>query len=77
MQANENREKMIEVDLQRKLIEMQKHTDEKLDGKVTGKINKTVPGSVMAILSSELNSNAFKKNKKQKVFEEFFFSAYQ
>ena len=34
--------------------------------RVTGKIDKTVPRTVMAILSSELTSSAFKKNKKQK-----------
>ena len=45
---------------------MQKSTDEQLDERVTGKIDKTVPRTVMAILSSELTSSAFKKNKKQK-----------
>ena len=34
---NENREKMKETDLQRKLIEMQKSTDEQLDDRVAGK----------------------------------------
>ena len=63
---NENREKMREADLQKKLIDMQKSTDEQLDEKVTGKIDTTVPRTVMAILSSELTSSAFKKNKKQK-----------
>ena len=34
--------------------------------KLLEKIDKTVPGTVMAILSTELTSSAFKKNKKQK-----------
>ena len=63
---HENREKMKETDLQNKLTEMQKSTDEQLDDKVAGKIDKTVPRTVMAILSTELTSGAFKKNKKQK-----------
>ena len=37
-----------------------------MDDRVAGKIDKTVPGTVMAILSTELTSSAFKKNKKQK-----------
>ena len=45
---------------------MQKSTDAQLDERVAGKIDKTVPGTVMAILSTELTSSAFKKNKKQK-----------
>ena len=47
---NENREKMKETDLQKKLIGMQKSTDEQLDDRVAGKIDKTVPRTVMAIL---------------------------
>ena len=57
---------MKEADLQKKLIEMQKSTDAQLDERVAGKIDKTVPGTVMAILSTELTPSAFKKNKKQK-----------
>ena len=64
---NENREKMRGQELQRKLIEMQTSTGEQLDEKVAGKIDKTVLGTVMAILSSELNSKAFKKTR-NKIF---------
>ena len=56
---NENREKMKEADLQKKLREMQKSTDAQLDERVAGKIDKTVPGTVMAILSTELTPGAF------------------
>ena len=45
---------------------MQQSTDAQLDDRVAGKNDKTVPGTVMAILSTELTSSAFKKNKKQK-----------
>ena len=37
-----------------------------MDDRVAGKIDKTVPRTVMAILSTELSPGAFKKNKKQK-----------
>ena len=67
---------MKEADLQKKLMDMQKSIDEQLDEKVTGKIDTTVPRTVMAILSSELTSSAFKKNKKQKVFKAFFDVSY-
>ena len=46
---------------------MTKPTDEQLDEKVVGKFDKTVSGTIMAILSIELNSKAFKKIKKQKI----------
>ena len=51
---DENREKMKEIDLQKKLAVMQQSTDAQLDDKVSGKIDKTVLGTVMEILSSEL-----------------------
>ena len=59
---------MRELELQRKLVGMQKSTESQLEEKVTGKIEKAVPRTVKSILSAELKTNAF-KNKKQKVSE--------
>ena len=46
---------------------MQKPTDIQLDEKVSGKIDKNVPETVRSILSTDLNPQCFKKQKKQKV----------
>ena len=45
---------------------MQQSTNAQMDDKVAGKINQTVPRTVRSILSEDLNTKAFKKNKKQK-----------
>ena len=59
---------MRELELQRKLLGMQKSTESQLEEKVTRNIEEAVPRTVKSILSEELKTHAF-KNKKQKISE--------